>query len=89
MKRFLIISLLLLTGCASTSVPVVPPFPDVPDSLKQACPNLKTVDENTTKLSEMLETITNNYHRYYDCKSQVDDWIEWYNTQKSIYGKIK
>jgi hypothetical protein len=88
MKYLVILLLLCVTAC-STPVPVVPPFPETPDSLRQSCPDLKTVDATTTKLSDILDTVTTNYHQYYDCKSQVDDWIEWYNTQKSIYGKIK
>jgi len=88
--KYLIVSLLLcLTACSTTSVPVVPPFPNTPDDLKVTCPDLKMVDETTTKLSDVVESVTSNYQQYYDCKSKVDDWIEWYNTQKSIHDKIK
>lgn len=88
MRYLIILILLCLTAC-STPVPVVPKFPNIPDDLKQTCPNLKTVDEATTKLSDITETVTDNYHHYYDCKGKVDDWIEWYNTQKSIQDKLK
>ena len=88
MKKFLIILAIGLTGCA-TSVPIVPPFPSVPESLMKACPDLKPVDTETIKLSDVLGAVTDNYHQYYDCKSQVDDWIEWYKTQKGIFNKIK
>jgi hypothetical protein len=88
MKKFLIITAVVLTGCA-TSVPVVPPFPDVPESLMKTCPDLKPVDSETIKLSDVLSAVADNYHQYYDCKSQVDDWIEWYKTQKGIFNKIK
>jgi len=78
----------LITGCA-TSVPVTVKFPDVPKELLVSCPNLKTVDPETKKLSEILNVVVDNYAQYYNCKSNVDDWIEWYNTQKDIFNKVK
>jgi hypothetical protein len=86
---FLILLLLILASGCSTPVPIVPPFPNVPESLKKACPDLKPVNADTTKLSDVLTAVTDNYRQYYDCKSQVDDWIEWYTTQKGIFDKIK
>lgn len=87
MKYSLLISALLLSAC--TSVPIVPKFPDVPGELKTSCPDLKLVDPATTKLSDIVNTVADNYKSYYDCKGQVDDWIEWYNTQKKIYESVK
>ena len=87
MKKLLIISLLsVLTGCA-TPVPVAVKFPSVPSELMKSCPDLKTVDTNTTKLSEVLSVVVDNYSQYYDCKAKVDDWIEWYKTQQSIFDR--
>ena len=88
MRYLTILLLVFLTAC-STPVPIVPPFPDVIAGLKETCPNLKKIDESTTKLSEVVEIVTDNYQLYYDCKSKVDDWIEWYTTQKGIFDKIK
>ena len=88
MKRLLIVLVLALTGCAN-NIPIVPPFPSIPDSLRKSCPDLKPIDAETTKLSEVLTAVTDNYRQYYDCKSQVDDWLEWYTTQKGIFDKIK
>jgi hypothetical protein len=85
-KSFLILSL-LLAGCATT-VPVTVKFPEVPKELMQTCPDLKTVDPNAKRLTEILDTVVDNYGQYYDCKSNVDDWIEWYNTQKKIFDKV-
>ena len=88
MKKLFLILTIVLAGC-STPVPVTVKFPDTPKEMLIACPDLTTVDPSTTKLSDILETVTGNYQKYYDCKSQVDDWITWYNTQKSIFDKIK
>ena len=81
---------MILVGCASTPVPVVPKFPTVADpSMMTPCPDLGTVAEDTTKLSDIIGTVTTNYASYYDCKANVSNWIEWYNTQKKIYESIK
>jgi hypothetical protein len=87
MKRLILITALLITGCAST-VPMVAKFPDVPMDMLVACPDLKQLPE-TTKLSEVLPVIADNYGQYYTCKDTVDSWIEWYNTQKKIFNTIK
>ena len=88
MKRLLLlIPALLLTGCLTT--PVKRNFPEIPDDLKTACPELKTVDEGTTKLSEVLKVVTANYGQYQECQIKVDSWIEWYKTQKQIFDSVK
>jgi hypothetical protein len=81
----MILSALALTAC----IPVERNFPDVPEELKSACPDLAQVDPNTTKLSEVVRTVTDNYSRYHECQVRVDAWIEWYNTQKSIFDSVK
>jgi hypothetical protein len=88
MKKTFLILAVVLSGCA-TSVPVTMKFPDVPKELLVSCPDLKTVDPETKKLSEILNIVVDNYAQYYNCKSNVDDWIEWYNTQKDISNKVK
>lgn len=87
---FVIILLLVvfvLVGC--TSVPVIAKFPDVPSAMLEHCPQLKTIDADTTTFSKMTETVTSNYSQYYICADKSDSWIEWYNTQKKIYESVK
>ena len=89
MKKILfLISILILAGCA-TIVPVARHFPDVPDDLKQSCPALQTIDQNTSKLSDVVSVVSKNYGQYHDCADQVDAWNEWYNTQKKIFESVK
>jgi len=83
-----ILTLLILTGC-STVVPVVNRFPDAAPELLHVCPDLTQLDPNTKKLSDVINTVTDNYQKYYNCKDTVDSWIEWYNTQKQISNNIK
>jgi hypothetical protein len=91
MKKLLITVLVLsLTGCAmfQKPVPVKRTFPTVPAELVEACPALKKT-EPTEKLSEVLKVVVDNYGQYHECKIKVDTWIEWYNTQKSIFESVK
>jgi hypothetical protein len=87
MKKLLLITAILLTGCA-TSVPVKQNFPDAPKELLEKCPELKQT-EQTTKLSEVLKVVTENYSQYQECKLEVYTWIEWYSTQKQIFESVK
>jgi len=90
MKRLLLllIPLMILTGCKEDAVPIVAKFPDVPADLKVACPDLASVDPKTDKISDVLTVVTSNYSQYYECKIKVDNWIEWYNSQKAIFDKV-
>lgn len=88
MKRLLaLVPVVLLTGCLNT--PVARHFPEVPEELKTACPSLEQVDPNTTKLSEVVRVVTDNYTQYHECRVRVDAWIEWYKTQRSIFEEVK
>jgi len=86
MNRLMLIALIMLSGC--TSVPVAIQFPDVPKDMLVSCPDLKLAPE-TTKLSEVLPVVIDNYGQYYACKDNNDSWIEWYNSQKKIFDSIK
>jgi hypothetical protein len=87
-KLVLLLPAILLTGCLSTA-PVVPNWPEAPADLLKACPDLNKVDPANDKLSTIIESVSDNYQQYYDCKSKVDNWIEWYNGQQKIWEKLK
>jgi hypothetical protein len=90
MKKLIIILSLMLSACASTQgVSVKQPWPEVPDELKQVCPDLQKVPDDTTKLSDVLNVVSDNYAQYKICKIEVDNWIVWYNTQKKVYEGVK
>lgn len=86
MKLLLIVPVLLLAGCLAT--PVKRSFPEVPEELKVACPDLMMI-EPTTKLSEVVTVVTKNYGQYQECQIKVDTWIEWHKTQKQIFESVK
>lgn len=85
--KYLLILTLLLAGC-STTVPVKRTFPDVPEELKAACPDLKEVPEGTTELSKTLAVVVDNYGQYKECQLKVDLWTDWYEKQKKIFNEV-
>lgn len=87
--RLLALSLVLLLSACGTPVPIIAKFPDVPADLLEKCPQLKTIEGETTTFSKLTETVNANYSQYYICANKSDSWIEWYNTQKKIYESVK
>jgi len=88
MKKLIASSVfVLLVGCAEP-VPVNRNFPQAPEELKAACPDLQETNP-TPKLSEVVKVVTANYGQYHECKIKVDAWIEWYNSQKKIFEDVK
>jgi pectin methylesterase-like acyl-CoA thioesterase len=87
MKLLALIPIVLLTGCLAT--PVKRNFPEVPQELLTACPDLSTVSAETDKLSDVLKVVTTNYGQYQECQIKVDAWTEWYKTQKQIFDSVK
>lgn len=86
--RSLILALIVtLAGC--TAVPVKQKFPEVPDTLKERCEDLKKVEGDRVAITEMLKVVVQNYTLYYECSTKVDGWNEWYKEQKKIYESVK
>ena len=86
-KSLLILSSLALSGCA-TVIPVQRHFPDSVPELMKPCPDLKQ-QPNTTKLSDVVGTVVDNYGLYYECQNKDAKWIEWYNKQKANFDSVK
>ncbi len=83
----ILLSIILLSGCAAT--PVKREFPKAPMELMVACPDLKEVAVGTTKLSEVVTTVTINYGQYHECRLTSDAWRDWYNVQREIFNSVK
>lgn len=84
MKLLIITLAILLTGC-TTAVPIKRNFPEVPPVLMRDCRNLQALPESTTKLSEVLTTVTQNYSAHHECQYLMSRWQEWYQIQKLIF----
>ena len=86
-KLLVMVSILLIAGC-STTVPVAARFPDAPILLLEKCPQLKTIEGESVSIIDFTKTVTLNYTTYYECAVRNDAWIEWYETQKTIFEKL-
>lgn len=76
--------LVLLSGCNTFAVERK--WPRAPEL--GTCPQLYTVPNDNTKLSVILETVTNNYSLYNECRERVNAWQEWYSIQKQIFESV-
>ena len=79
---------MLVAGC-STTVPVARKFPEIPDVMMVTCSPLTQIKEGTTKLSEVITVVTDNYFEYHKCSDKNDLWIEWYKLQKQNFDQVK
>jgi hypothetical protein len=87
MKTLLIIEVLILSGCSTA--PVVMKFPEVPEALMQQCEPLDKVPADTKQLSTTAEVVIKNYGKYHVCRIKVEEWQEWYKSNKKIYETVK
>ena len=92
-KTLVLLSFTLLTGCALFKKPdpvaVTMSFPDAPSQKDlERCPELKRLNAGA-KLSDVANTVNDNYSTYYECANKADNWIDWYNAQKKIFESVK
>jgi hypothetical protein len=85
MKIIFVAALLVLAGCVA---PVKREFPAIPPSLEKPCSPLLEVPK-TTKLSEVLKVVTENYALYGACQIKSETWLDWYQKQKKIFDSVK
>jgi len=88
MRQLLLISLLALTGCA-TSVPVTMSFPQLPEALDKPCERLEPLAADKKELSDLLTNTNDNYAKAKECNAKANAWKEWYETQKKIFEEVK
>ena len=84
MKKFLLLPLVMLSGCAIHAVPVTATFPEAPATLQEKCEALKEVAADAT-LTEFTKTVVENYVLYHECSRKVEGWNEWYTRQRDIF----
>jgi hypothetical protein len=88
MKRLILLFSFVLASCCTT-VPVKIDFPKAPAELKEPCPDLRLIEPDTTKLSEVVLVVAKNYEQYQECQVKVDSWSQWYDKQKKIFEQVK
>lgn len=85
--RYLLIAV-LLTGCSSL-VPITQKFPELPQAIIEACPDLEKLPADTKKLSDVVSNVSKNYGTYYECQAKQEAVQEWYKSQKQIFETVK
>lgn len=84
-KLIALIGAALLTGC-TTYVPVKTPLPEAPAALQQSCPALEQVP-NGAQMSDVTNTVVDNYSKYHTCSALEQGWRDWYSGQKQLTEK--
>jgi len=87
MKYIVLALAIFITGCSTA--PVVMKFPEVPQALMEKCEDLEKVAPGTKQLSTTTEVVIRNYSKYHQCRIKVEEWQEWYNSNKKIYENVK
>ena len=90
MKKLLLFcaASLLLSGCASFTVPVTAKFPEAPPVLMEKCQPLDTITTEQILFSDFLKTVTAIYTKHHQCAIMVEHWQDWYKQQKEIFESI-
>lgn len=87
MKYIIALFALALSGCTTMSLAIIK-FPEAPETLLTACPDLQELQSNAN-LSDVAHVVNNNYLKYYECAVRHDAFIEWYHIQKKIFEDLK
>lgn len=82
MKKLTLLVSFLLSGCVTLSQK---PFPPAEVSLMEKCSELSKLQGETVKISQLMESVVNNYVLYYQCANKVEGWQRWYEEQKKNY----
>lgn len=88
MKYCILFLSFFLTACKTIYVPIPPPdFPKVGEKMMHKCPDLREA-RDSEKLSELLDTVVQNYGEYHKCRAAVDAWHQWYKEQKDNHERL-
>jgi hypothetical protein len=75
----------VLTGCASTTVPVTMNFPQAPEPILLEPEKLEPLPEDTKEMSDLLENSTVNYGKHRELQLKYLQWQRWYETNRRIH----
>ena len=80
-----LILVVVLTGCASTTVPVTMNFPEAPEPILMEPEKLDPLPEDAEEISDLLENSTVNYGKYRELQIKYQQWQRWYETNRRIH----
>jgi len=76
---------LVLTGCASTTVPVTMNFPQAPEPILMEPEKLEPLPEDAKEMSDLLENSTVNYGKHRELQMKYLQWQRWYETNRRLH----
>ena len=76
---------LVLTGCASTTVPVTMNFPQAPEPLLLEPEQLDPLPEDAKEMTDLLENSTVNYGKHRELQIKYLRWQRWYETNRRLH----
>jgi len=79
------ILVIVLTGCASTTVPVTMNFPEAPEPILMEPEKLDPLPEDATEMTDLLENSTVNYGKHRELQLKYQQWQRWYNTHRRLH----
>ena len=83
MRFLLILSVLLVSGCAVNQQQKLY-FPEMPGELLVPCSQLHQLNPNA-KLSDVSHVINANYALYHECAARHAASIKWFQTTKNLF----
>jgi hypothetical protein len=89
MKKIILVSLFLLSACASSKAPIVPKWPEAPADLQQPAAELTPLAPEQRNLSDLIQNSNENYTQYYILKEKYEGWQNWYNSQQKIWQGLQ
>lgn len=81
----ILVVVLVLTGCASTTVPVTMNFPQAPEPILLEPEKLEPLPEDAKEMSDLLENSTVNYGKHRELQMKYLQWQRWYETNRRLH----
>jgi len=89
MKKLILITLLVLSGCANNP-PVLMPWPGHPTDLDTPTTDLTPLATDVpVTLTDLIENANDNFAKYYILKEKYEGWQTWDKSQKQIHDSVK
>lgn len=92
MKWTILVFTLALGGCSMFTklVPAgKPEWPEATPELMEKCKELQQMSGDSITITQMMQSVVNNYTMYYQCSNKVEGWQQWYEDKKKAYESIK
>lgn len=80
-----LILVIVLTGCASTTVPVTMNFPQAPEPILLEPETLDPLPEDAKEMTDLLENSTVNYGKHRELQLKYLQWQRWYDTNRRLH----